>query len=126
MAKAKSPRRKRSTRSKGSRGGMMPWYLAATVLVGGIIGYDNREQLRDWLDQSEMTAFLSKSEKAPEKRSKTTVIAPRPKEHAGTRRDKIGIGPTGTGRQADAAAAGATRLRSNGKQHFFLLRHSPR
>lgn len=103
----------------------MPWYLAATVLVGGIIGYDNREQLRDWLDQSEMTAFLSKSEKAPEKRSKTTVIAPRPKEHAGTVATKSAlVPPAPVGRPMQQPPAQLASVQTGSNTFFFCgIRH---
>ncbi|APG84992.1 thermonuclease family protein [Sinorhizobium americanum] len=125
MAKAKSPRRKRSTRSKGGRGGMMPWYLAATILIGGIIGYDHREQLRDWVDDRETTAFLSKPEKAPEKKPKTAGIAPPPKEHTGSVAARPAlVPPAPVGRPMQQPPAQLASVETGSNTFFFCgIRH---
>ncbi|AFL52933.1 hypothetical protein USDA257_c43950 [Sinorhizobium fredii USDA 257] len=60
---------------------MAPWYLAAIILVGGIVGYDHREQLENWLNKREIAALPSKSGVKPETKSKATSVTPPPKEH---------------------------------------------
>ncbi|ACP25744.1 hypothetical protein NGR_c19810 [Sinorhizobium fredii NGR234] len=81
MAKGNSTRRRRSTRSKDGRGGMTPWYFAAIILVGGIVGYDHREQLGNWLNKREIAELSSTPGTKPETKSKATSVTPRPKEH---------------------------------------------
>lgn len=45
MAKTTTSRgRRRGSRTK-KQGGMLPWYLAAVVIVGGVVAYDHRGQL---------------------------------------------------------------------------------
>lgn len=75
MAKTSSRRRKRSSSRKGSRGGMAPWYLAAIVLVGGIVAYDHREKLRDLPAGGDVMALFTQSE-----RKAKPPVATRPKE----------------------------------------------
>lgn len=109
MTKATPKRRKRSTSRKNSRSGMGRWYLAAAVIVGGIIAYDHRGELGRLASESQLTALLSPAEKLPEKKvqaKKTAEKRPpkkvelaaipipvRPKEHTGSIAPKAALIP---------------------------------
>lgn len=80
MGKATTSRgRRRGSRTK-KQGGMLPWYLAAVVTVGGVVAYDHRGQLPELPRVSSL--FASAPRSAPtsrtEERSKTDVRAAMP------------------------------------------------
>ncbi|PSS61256.1 hypothetical protein C6558_28050 [Ensifer sp. NM-2] len=61
MAKTTTSRgRRRGSRTK-KKGGMLPWYLAAVLTVGGVVAYDHRGQLRDLPGVSDVFASAPKS-----------------------------------------------------------------
>ena len=75
MTKANSKRRKRSTARKSSRSGMGRWYLAAAVIVGGIVAYEHRGELGHLPGASKVTALLSHAEKPSEKKAQAKMPA---------------------------------------------------
>lgn len=61
MGKATTSRgRRRGSRTK-KQGGMLPWYLAAVLTVGGVVAYDHRGQLPDLPGVSDVFASAPKS-----------------------------------------------------------------
>ncbi|OOG67252.1 hypothetical protein B0E45_21485 [Sinorhizobium sp. A49] len=77
MGKATTSRgRRRGSRTK-KQGGMLPWYLAAVLTVGGVVAYDHRGQLRDLPAISEIFASAPKarSTSRAEDRPKAVVRA---------------------------------------------------
>ncbi|WP_457583186.1 thermonuclease family protein [Ensifer canadensis] len=61
MGKATTSRgRRRGSRTK-KKGGMLPWYLAAVLTVGGVVAYDHRGQLQDLPGFSDVFASTPKS-----------------------------------------------------------------
>ncbi|OAP38577.1 hypothetical protein AU381_23810 [Sinorhizobium glycinis] len=121
MAKGNSTRRKRGARRKGSQGGMGLWYLAAVILIGGVVAYDHREQLGDLPGDRELTALLS----PPEKKPKTAAVETRPKEHTGAIARKPALTPPAPiGRPVEQPQAQAASFRSeNGTFYFCGIRH---
>jgi endonuclease YncB( thermonuclease family) len=80
MAKASSRRRKRSSNRKSGRGGMVPWYLAAVLIVGGIVAHDHWKDVAKLPGGREVVALLSQSEP----KAKRVSAPARPKEHTGS------------------------------------------
>ncbi len=121
MAKGNSRRRNRSTGRKGSQGGMTRWYLAAVILVGGVVAYDHRGQLSDLPGGQELMALLSQ----PEKKTKTANMAVRPKEHTGTIARKPALAPPAPiGRPLEQPQAQATAFQAGNDTFFFCgIRH---
>jgi hypothetical protein len=109
MTKTNSKRRKRSTARKSSRSGMGRWYLAAAVIVGGIVAYEHRGEFGHLPGASKLTALLSHAEKPAEKRAQakkpaekkppkkvelaTIPIPFRPKEQTGSIAPKTALIP---------------------------------
>lgn len=81
MAKANTRKRRRSTKRKSSRGGMGPWYLAAIVLVGGIVAHDHWKQFNQLPGGREVAALLSEAESKP-KPARPRIV--QPQEHTGS------------------------------------------
>ncbi|RVK15123.1 thermonuclease family protein [Sinorhizobium medicae] len=109
MTKTNPKRRKRSTRRKSSQNGMGRCYLAAAIIVGGIVAYDHRGELDRLASTSQLTALLSPDEELTEKKVQakknaekrppkkvelaTIPIPVRPKEHTGSIAQKAALIP---------------------------------
>ncbi|MEY9780776.1 thermonuclease family protein [Sinorhizobium fredii] len=121
MAKGNSRRRKRSTARKGSQGGMTRWYLAAVILVGGVVAYDHRGRLGDLPGGKELMALLSQ----PEKKATTASVAARPKEHTGAIAGKPALAPPAPiGRPLQQPQAKAVSFQAGNDTFYFCgIRH---
>ncbi len=61
MGKATTSRgRRRGSRTR-KQGGMLPWYFAAVVIVGGVVAYDHRAKLPEFPGVSRLFASAPKS-----------------------------------------------------------------
>ncbi|WEX76237.1 thermonuclease family protein [Sinorhizobium numidicum] len=123
MAKGSTKRRKRSTSRKASRGGMAPWYLAAAVIVGGIVAYDHRGQIHHLPGAPEVMALLSPAEK--EKKVRAVSVPVRPREHTGSIARKPALAPPAPiERPMDQPAEQpAARLADSSTFYFCGIRH---
>ncbi|WP_026621711.1 endonuclease YncB(thermonuclease family) [Ensifer sp. WSM1721] len=121
MAKGTSRRRKRSTSRKGSRGGMAPWYLAAIVIVGGIVAYDHREKLGDLSAGREIAALLAE----PARKPKVAATPARPKEQTGSivRKPALAVPSPVERPMEQVPEPAAPRPVDNGTFYFCGIRH---
>ncbi|WEZ83465.1 thermonuclease family protein [Rhizobium sp. 32-5/1] len=72
----KSKRRTRRPKKTVSQGHIWPWYLAAVIVVGGIMIYDNRQQLKAWSGKTEQSQIARQEQRRkPEVSVKSTVGA---------------------------------------------------
>lgn len=72
----KSKRRPRRSKKAPSQGRMWPWYMAAVVVVGGTMIYDNRQQLKTWTGTTEQSQTArQEARRKPEVQAKTATVA---------------------------------------------------
>jgi endonuclease YncB( thermonuclease family) len=72
----KSKRRTRRPKKTASQGRIWPWYLAAVIVVGGIMIYDNRQQLKAWTGKVEQSQTARQEpRRKPEVSVKTAAVA---------------------------------------------------
>ncbi len=73
------PRQKRRTRrpkKAPSQGRMWPWYMAAVVVVGGIMIYDNRQHLEAWTGAPRQNQTASQdTQRKPQVRAATALVS---------------------------------------------------
>ncbi|ASY63547.1 putative transmembrane protein [Sinorhizobium sojae CCBAU 05684] len=121
MAKANTRKRRRSTKRKSSRGSMAPWYLAAIVLVGGIVAHDHWEKFTRWPGGREVAALLSEVESKP-KPAQPRIV--RPREHTGSIAPKPALAvPPPMERPVEQAAPLPARSADSATFYFCGIRH---
>ncbi|MGI2032357.1 hypothetical protein ACRQ1B_08190 [Rhizobium panacihumi] len=64
MAKAATGRGRKTRRSTKAKGGMVPWYGAAALVVAGIIAYDHRDDLARYLPPAKPPATSTSRQEA--------------------------------------------------------------